>query len=106
MRSFEGTPIDAHKDEVALEPECLIPLLILETLAKSDRPMSVADTGKSLDIETTKLQQHFGALEEQEFIQSSGSQTDIVFGRSLVMHCAALEAGDLTWGADPQADGM
>ena len=67
-------PINAQKDEVALESECLIPLLILETLAKSDRPMSVADTGKSLGLETAILQPHFEALEEQEYIQSSGSQ--------------------------------
>ncbi len=48
-------PIDAHKDEVAPESECLIPLFILVTLAKSDRPMSVADIGKSLDVETAML---------------------------------------------------
>ena len=96
MRSFESMPINVHKDEVALESECLIPLLILETLAKSDRPMSVADTGKSLDIETAILQPHFEALEEQEYIQSSGSQSAFVFGRRLVMLCAALETGDLT----------
>lgn len=89
-------PIDAHKGEVAPKSECVIPLLILEKLAKSGRPVSVADTGKSLDIETAILQPHFEALEEQEFIQSSGSQSAFVFGRRLVMLCAALETGDLT----------
>lgn len=89
-------PIDAHKVEVAPESECLIPLLILETLAKSDRPMSVADVGKSLDIETAMLQPHFEASEEQEFIQSSGSESVFIFGRRLLMLCAALGTGDLT----------
>lgn len=89
-------PIVAHKNETAQTSECLIPLLILETLAKSDRPMSVADLGKSLDIETAILQPHFAALEEQEFIQGSGSQSAFVFGGRLAMLCGALESGDLT----------
>lgn len=94
-------PIDVHKVDVAQTSKCLISLLILETLAKSDRLMSVADIGKSLDIETAILQPHFEALEEQEFIQSSGSQSAFVFGRRLEMLCAALETGDLTYRPDP-----
>lgn len=83
-------------DEVALTSECPIPLLILETLAKSDRPMPMADNGKSLDIETAIPQPHFVALEEHAFIQSSGSQSTFVYGPRLAVLCAALETGDLT----------
>ena len=81
-------------DEVALTSECLIPLLILETLATSDRPMSVTDMGKSLDIETAILQPHLEALEEQAFIQRSGAQNTFVIGARWAMLCAALKAGD------------
>ncbi len=88
-------PIVAHKGEVAPKPECLIPILILEELVNSDRPMSVAEMSECLGIGKPILQSHLLALEEQEFIQSSGSQSAFVLGRRLVMLCAALNSGDL-----------
>ena len=89
-------PIDAHKGEVAPRSDCLTAILILEELVNSDRPMSVAEMSKCLGIGTPILLPHFGALEEQEFIQSSGSQNAFVLGRRLIKLCEALEFGDFT----------
>jgi DNA-binding IclR family transcriptional regulator len=88
--------IFAHQDEIASESDPIIPMLILEALAGSDRPMSLAEAGKTLDIEAARLQPHFKVLEEHAFIQHSGSQSTFVIGRRWLMLCAGLKSGEST----------
>lgn len=103
MKSFEVMSKAAQKDAAAHTSEYLIPLSVLETFAKLDRPMTVAAMRKTLNIETATLQPHFRAMAEHAFIQGSGFQSTLETGRRLAVLFAALEASDLTWRPDPQA---
>jgi DNA-binding IclR family transcriptional regulator len=76
--------MDECKDEVSTSLGYLIPMLIIEELVRSDRPTSVDEMSKSLDIAKTTLDWHCNALAKEGFIEAFGSQPTFVVSKRLV----------------------
>ncbi|WP_108816783.1 hypothetical protein [Loktanella sp. Alg231-35] len=76
-------PMDETKEEVPSMRDCLLPILIIEELVKSDKPMAVDNMRNKLGIGKAMLPGQFIALAEEGFIESYGLQTTYVASRWL-----------------------
>lgn len=68
-------------EDVPSNADDLLPILIIEELAKSDRPLSVNDVFKKLDLGEAILVEHFNALAEDGYIVAYGSPTTFVLSK-------------------------
>ena len=76
----EEPKVDVH---VPSSEDDLLPILVIEELAKSNRPMSVDNVSKKLGIGEAILAGHFNALAEEGFIEVYGSPTTFVVSKRL-----------------------
>ena len=76
----EEPKVDVH---VPSSEDDLLPILVIEELVKSDRPMSVDNVSKKFGIGETTLTGHFNALAEEGYIEVYGSSTTFVVSKRL-----------------------
>ena len=76
-------PEEEPKVDVPSSGDDLLPMLVIEELAKSNRPMSVDNVSKKLGIGEATLAGHFNALAEEGFIEVYGSPTTFVVSKRL-----------------------
>lgn len=70
-------PEEEPKVDVPSSGDDLLTILVIEELAKSNRPMSVDNVSKKLGIGEATLAGHFNALAEEGFIEVYGSSTTL-----------------------------
>jgi len=77
-------PVEKSKDVALSVSDSLIPILIIEELVRSDRPMSVGDINKTIGIAMSTLKGHISVLVEEGFIEAYGSPTTLMISKRLV----------------------